>query len=445
MFPLHDTTRRRLCVAGFLVFGMLPTLLIGGWCISRHAPGCVQCEAESLSQQLGLNVKLSGLSYLRPGVVLYHRVEASDPETGRSVFRCRCLEIARERQTDAQGRKHSVIVVTASQPEIEAASLADVWRCLDHTLKGFHGPLMSDVQFSAAEINLHAKDHSQTLTEVHGAMENLEGGIDAMMFFRLAGADTPEPAHLRVVRNRQVSPPADGFELYTGDGALPCNVLAMGLDALKPLGPRCRFHGNIWANETPNGWQGKVAGQFTELELGDLVASNFPHKLTGVSQVTIESARFQRGRLEEGHVLLSAGPGRIDRSLFLAAVERLGLVPAANAIPDGETIPYEQLAFSATLDAQGLQLHGRCADAEPGAILIGRNHSQLLSESFDAPKPVVALVQTLVPQSMVQVPATRQTDWLLQRLPIPTVAPPPGIESTARTPVLLRNRDTQQR
>jgi hypothetical protein len=34
-----------------------------------------------------------------------------------------------------------------------------------------------------------------------------------------------------------------------------------------------------------------------------------------------------------------------------------------------------------------------------------------------------------VPQSAVQVPASRQTDWLLHHLPVPVVLPPPGAEA----------------
>ena len=86
------------------------------------------------------------------------------------------------------------------------------------------------------------------------------------------------------------------------------------------------------------------------------------------------------------------------------------------------------MALSATLDAQGLRLRGRCADAEPGTILSDGRH-RLLGEPSQQPQPVAALVQTLVPQSTVQVPASRQTDWLLRHLPVPEVIPPAGAES----------------
>ena len=240
--------------------------------------------------------------------------------------------------------------------------------------------------------------------------------------FRLAGADTPEPARIRVVRNRQVSPPASGFELYTGGGELPCNVLAMGLDELKPLGPRCRFRGYIWANETPDGWQGEVTGQLVELDLGGLVTDHFPHKLAGIGRgddsigplsprPTGRGQRHRRGRA--GH----------DRPIALDRGRRpLGTRGRTwNRSLPASWCRTEQLAFSATLDAQGLRLRGRCDNVGHGRCWAAMA-SRLLGQSPRQPAPAVALVQTLVPQSAVQVPASRQTDWLLRHLPVPEVS-----------------------
>ncbi len=439
MFQLYDKTRRRICVAAFLTLGVLPALLVGGWCWGRHTWGCLQVEAQQLSRQLGLNVKLGGMKHLRPGVVLYEQFAAADPETGRPIFRCRLLEIAR--QTPSAGgpaaTRRPTLLLTASQPEVDAASLDRVWQCLQRSLEGLGGPLETDLRLSAAELTLRAADNSQTLTEVKGTMESLPDGTHVRLDFRLVGANTPEPAHICLVRNRQVSPPASGFELHTGGGELPCGVLAMGLRELKPLGDRCRFRGIIWANETPDGWQGEVTGQLVDLDLGGLVSDHFPHKLSGAGEVTIESARFRHGRLEQGSAVV-AGPGRIDRSLLAAAVERLGLVPTAELLRNGDLVEYKQLAFSATLDAQGLTLRGRCDAAERGTILSDGRH-RLLGESQQPPTPAVALVRMLVPQSAVQVPASRQTDWLLQHLPVPEVMPLPGAEAVApRAQVRLR-------
>ena len=232
-------------------------LAIGAWCALRHVPGHIDAEARSLVAQLGLSVKLGGVKYLRPGAVLYEGVELADPETGNVVFRCRLLEVAR--QSGASGRSDAsssgkrplkassaqdsattaprepperggrpVIAVIASQSELETATTGKTWQWLDEVLRERLGRLEADVRISAAEMTLNAAEGSQTLTGVEGFLENSSGGTTMLLRFRLAGADTPEPARLRIVRNRQLSPPATAVELYTGDGELPCRLLAIG-------------------------------------------------------------------------------------------------------------------------------------------------------------------------------------------------------------------------
>ena len=451
--PLHDATRRRVCLAAWLLAGLLPALGIGGWCLGRHLPGRARSEAETLGRRLGLNVKLDGVKYLRPGAMLYEGFRAFDPETDRPVFRCRLLEIAC-RQGDAKSRP--TVAVVASQPEVSAAELPSLWRRLRRAMEKHPGGPDADVRFSAAELTLVDAVGSQTFANVQGRIETLPGGTHAQARFHLVGAEPSDPACIRLVRNRQVSPPADGFELDTGGGALPCNVLALGLPELRPLGPRCSFSGSIRANESPDGWEGEVVGHFADVDLSTLMTDYFPHHLSGRCDVTVERARFRRGRLVEGSATLVAGPGTVGRSLMSAAVERLGLVPAEKALAADSSplrpkvdeknedaddrIPYQRLAFSAMLDADGLRIRGRCATDEPGTVLRDAD-GRLLGEP-KSPCPVVALVQMLASPSLVQVPAGRQTDWLLRHLPIPAITTPPGDKPpTAR----LRLPDTWRR
>ena len=76
--------------------------------------------------------------------------------------------------------------------------------------------------------------------------------------------------------------------------------------------------------------------------------------------------------------------------------------------------------MSFALDASGLRLRGLCTTAEPHTILSdGRN--RLLGEPTHERQPVAALVQTLAPSNALQVPVSRQTDWLLSHLPISNV------------------------
>ena len=59
MFQLHDKTRRRICLAGFFMFCVAPTLGAAIWCAMRHLPWTAQEEAKCLGRQLITYLKLS--------------------------------------------------------------------------------------------------------------------------------------------------------------------------------------------------------------------------------------------------------------------------------------------------------------------------------------------------------------------------------------------------
>lgn len=89
-------------------------------------------------------------------------------------------------------------------------------------------------------------------------------------------------------------------------------------------------------------------------------------------------------------------------------------------------LPYRQLGLAFEVDSAGLTLQGTAAQA-PGVVLVG-DTQVLVRQAATARLPVVNLVRTLVPQSTVQVPATRETHELARLLPIPPTTPPPGSE-----------------
>lgn len=433
MFPLYDQTRRRICLAGFVVLCLVPTAGVLAWCAWRNRPGHVGAEARRLSRELGLAVALGGVHHPRPGVVLYQGLELADPETGQRVLRCRVLEAQWNEIPDEQRRPRSTLVLVAYQPEIEAAAWHGLEQLFGRILQRQTGRPEIHVRLRAGELTLRAGESSQTLTELQGGLQALDGGTQAQLSFRLAGVDVPEPVRIHVARNRQTTPPVTSFALDTGGSAVPCGLLGMGLAGLEQLGPRSQFRGILWASQSfagqrPDGWNGEVTGQLIDVDLGRLVTGRFPHRLSGSGLVTIQSARFQRGRLEAATATVDFGPGVISRSLLRAAVEQLHLIEGAEPAAPGELVPYEQLALAVILDPQGLQLQGRCRAAGLGAILVDRR-SRLLSQPVFQPQPVVALLQALVPASEVQVPATRQTDWLMRHLPVPQVIRPEEAKS----------------
>ena len=423
MFQLHERTRKRLLMAGFCALGVVPTALVLAWCVAWNLPWHARAEADRLGRLLALRVSIQKLRHPRPGAVLYEGVELADPETGEVVLSCRSIRAGWKTTDNAEGASERSLVLIVSKAQLQAGRMDRARRLVERLIACGSGGPPPDVRLLAGDVELPGTDGVPTLRDVEGGIESLPEGVQAWLSFRLPGDPTPEPARLRVARNRQLTPPATGFELFTGDTPLPCSLLALVGLPVEPLAERARFHGYIWANETPDGWQGELAGQLLDVDLDRLVTDRFPHKLGGTAEVTLTRARFSRGRLVEAGGTLRAGPGTVGRSLVESAAEPLGLLAERLPINAADELPYEQLAFSFAIDSAGLVLRGQCEpgdDSRSGVILSAR-YGPLLAESSDQPRPVAGLLRALVPADEVQVPATLQTDWLSRRLPLPGV------------------------
>jgi len=423
MFQLHDKSRRRICLAAFFALCVAPTVIVLTCGVARHLPWHVRAEADRLTWQLGQKVSIARVRHLRPGAVLYEGLELSDPEAGNRILCCGKLKAVWGPSTGRHGQGPPCLVLIAYQPEIDSDEIDQVWRLVEAALSRRAGCPDSGVQLAADQLTLRTGEATHTLTQVRGTIRRLPDGSQADVAFRLAEVETPEPVQIRVVRGHHAEPPAMGLGLYTGGGALPCSLLALGVPGLEALGPRSRFGGYLWVNETPDGHEGELAGQFTEVDLDGLVARHFPHAIRGVAQLTVRGARFRQGRLEEATGSLSAGPGTISRSLVDAAADRLGMTGGLEPNVPDRLVSYKRLAVSFRIDSRGLELRGECVPTGSAAILVGR-YGTLLGEPIRQPVPVAALVQTLVPDGEVQVPVTRQTDWLMRRLPIPDLSTP---------------------
>ena len=213
MLHLYDTTRRRICLTAFVLFCVAPTLAVAAWCVAWQLPMHLRAEAERLNAQLGLDVAIDGLRHPRPGTVLYEGLRLSDPETGQSVLRCRTLEAVWTKTTDDQGQRKAAVVLVFTQPEVEAASADRLWQLLQRILQGQNGRPEIELRANAGELTLRAGQDSQTLTDFEGGIGTLSGGVQAEATFRLAGTGGPKPVAIRIARNRQLTPPANGFRI----------------------------------------------------------------------------------------------------------------------------------------------------------------------------------------------------------------------------------------
>ena len=188
-----------------------------------------------------------------------------------------------------------------------------------------------------------------------GLMPN---GIQAQLAFRLAGVNSPQPVRMRIVRNRQISPPANGFEMDTGPCPVPCRLLATCLKEFKCAGPRLSFLRLCPGLCTPGGWSGDLNGQLTGVDLGCLARENAAAALTGTADITLQKAKFQRGRIDEIAGRIVCGPGTLGHGMLAALVTHLQLTPSPQMPVTGQSLAFDSHG-TGFLDRQSRHQHRR--------------------------------------------------------------------------------------
>jgi hypothetical protein len=387
----------------FLVVCAVPTLVVLGWAVWHHTPGHRQACARRIAHRLGVRASLANVSHPRPGATIFRGLELADIETGRTLLAVDELHAVGSRDTR---------LLSASRVQIAHSHFDPLWKILSARLRAWS---CGSVRFAVNRVLLG----EQTFAQVRGRLESTSAGAQTLVRFDLADAATTAPVWLRVVRDRQTSPPSTRIEVNTGDTWLACSTLGPVAPSLSQLGDTARFCGWLWAGKRSGGWEGELAGTLTGVDLERLVSVGYPHRLSGMAGIVVQRANFRCGRLEVATGSFVAGPGVIGRSLCQAAVDRLQLTTVDPMVGSRDPLPYEQIAFSYAVNADGLWLGGGCHAAPEGTILT-TSTGPLLAAPRHQPLPVVALVRTLVPRHDLLVPATPEAGSLTQVLPLPT-------------------------
>jgi hypothetical protein len=397
----------------FVALCLIPTTMVLGWSVVRQLPGHTAAEAETLRELTGLRATLGRLSHPLPGQLLYEDVELADPETGATVLRARVVEITQQANKT---------LVQASQVELTGEGTAEIWQLLErHLRRGTVRPT-AQIYLSTNELTWHGPAGSQTLSDFTGRIGPTTQGIEADLKFRLAGQELVDLATLRIERKLTDSLPSTHVQFNTGGGRFPARVLAPLIKAESWLGTQAQFDGYLSFEEREGRWTGDLQGHLIALDLDTLVSQHFPHTLSGSADLTIRKAIVADNHLVEANGSLRCGAGMIGRSLWTAGIEHLGMRTTAAPVASATTTPFKQLACSFVLSRRGLQLFGECENT-PGTVLLADAGVLWQQPSYDA-QPVASLIRTLVPQSEVQVPASHESQWLIDVLPVPQVVPP---------------------
>ncbi len=426
MFRLSDSTRRKITLALFFAFCVVPTIGVLVFVAWHNRPGHVQAEANRLGSLLGRKVTLESVEHPRPNVTVYHELTVSDSESGKQLLNCERLKAASRFVEDQRGQRKPCLMLIASQARTSADELGQFRRLVDRLLSGGTAWSGIDVRIAVngelalcTEANLETRGSTLTLTDVRGHVVTNAAGALAEIWFRQSDLEMPDPIRISLQRNRQTDPPETGLRVNTGSSLLPTCLLALGLEQFEHLGPNCRFRGVIDSHQTVDGSSGSLSGSFEDLDLDSVLRDQCTHRLSGTARLDIvETAHFSQGRLLRASGWLTSGPGEVSRSLLNAAQLNLDLHTGGPTDPRLDTIPYEQLKVSFRIDSDGLSLRGDCQNAAGSAIMTDST-GLLLGSPRPSSHSIASVIATLCPNEPAQVAATHQTSRLMSRLPLP--------------------------
>jgi hypothetical protein len=416
------STRRRICRLTFWTTCVIPTLLVGSAAIIRQTPAYHAAQVAAwqarLTIHLGLEVRVSDVSFETGARSVVRGIELCDPESHEWLARVRSAEMIKTKRGWA---------VMLGQPQINSPHITRLAAILHEHVLLRAGTEDAPVQMAASSVELSSPDGSQSVLDLRSAVEATQDGSELLVEFRSADMPADQRVRLRFVRNRQLEPAATGWELHTSTAGLPCAVARPWFPALSTLGNECVFQGSVWCEQSRAGWEAEVSGVLRGVDLEQLVTRQFPHKLSGMAVLTLGRFTVHAGRVAEAEGRLQCAGGVVSQSLLDAAAQAWGWQQHPRA-GGAALLRYDQLALDFSLSSAGLTL---TTSAETGTSVLTDSHGALLSLTDGRPQSPLTLVQLLVPQADVQVPATRETATLFQTLPLPEVSTPPT--ATART------------
>lgn len=431
---MHPSLRLLVCRCGFVLFALLPTLVVGGWIIRRGLPEYALAQRteweRELSQRLGLTVAVDKLEYPQPGVARLVGVQLTHTETGDAVATIREVEIA---QTD------DTYVIEASQPIVDVRQLALLGPSLHDRLMQAWVNGSPNCELLASDVTLQQEGQAVTLGELIGVVSQSPSGDPSvdLEFTVPSASGQASRGTISLVRNRQMRPPVTRWELQTGEAPLPGWLIVDAMPALKQLGSNAQFAGAATWMQLPEGLNAEFAGRIFDVDFDSLVSEQLPHQLSGWGTFDLQSAKIERGQLVELRGDVQSRDGLIGPSLLAAASEHLGVqVPLELVADTNRAVPYRQLSIGFHLTDRALLLRGGCDVLHPG-VAIANAAGPVVEVPPQHSTAAVNVLRTLLPESEWQVPATRQTGSLAAMLPVPDLAPEVTARRNAHTPTRL--------
>ncbi len=396
----------------FLVGIFGPTCGMVWWAIAsyqqRRLDRWVQNLESWCGDQFGFKVRVGHVARNERLIRCQH-LTLSDPNTGDEVAGAQQLHLARDSQSTWQGR----IAYLNLQPRF----LRHGTQALIEWFRRPRTPLPPSVEMMVEHATLYDPDAAYSLSRLDARLHPAEGEPLLLSFF-LDGYAMKHPAKIRLLRST-----FDNGGLHvivdTQGNWLPTRLAATWMPSVARLGKDCEFSGIMHLVLSSNTWHvEQLEGTWRNLDLYQWITEQFPHHLlTGLARLQLQNARWSEGRVEQCDGRFEVDKGIISRSLLLALEQQLDVRVDPKALQE-DRLEFERLVTNFHLSHSRLTLR---IPADEKAAIYQKNNIPV-AWCKDRSVPAVNLIRVLVPDSIHQVPATRQTALLTRIFPIPDLA-----------------------
>lgn len=435
MFPrtisLTRPYRQALSTLALFALTVVPTIYVTwtAWRINR-GEHLREVEGE-IGRPLGLHVTIDGVSYPRPGEVVYRGIVLRQEEPRRKGL----TEVARAREIRLRRGNRELTLETDGlhlRGESPKLAMAQVGALLQKS--GDASFERISLSAPTCDLDLGEKGLRYSLREVAGTFQADRNAPTVTVSYRLATRGASTRCELTLVRDRKAEPVRTTLALKTMEGLpLSARVLDLFFDTADWLGKAAKVEGALTLRQTgARDWEADFQGDLLDVDLSTLVERRFPGQhLSGVSRVSMKTARWAerpgqgfgwveaRGELTTGHGSIGVGLLRA-----LASEMKFRFAPKLVKADDRKpVVDFRALGFSFVMTHDGeIRLAGALGNEfAPDVVLAGATSP--LAYAPEGAANVRGLIKTLYPINAASdpgllVPLTAESKVLLC-LPVP--------------------------
>jgi hypothetical protein len=423
--------RQAIATVALVVLTILPTIYVvwTGWRINR--PGHLREVESEIGRPLGLHATIEGVSYPRPGEVVYRGIVLRQEEPRRRGL----TEIARAKEVRLRRGNRELTLETEGltlRGESPKQAMTQIGAMLQRSSDSAYDRI--SLSAPTCDLDLGADGLRYSLREVAGSFQADRTAPSVTVSYRVVSKGASTRCELTLVRDRKTEPVRTTLALKTMEGLpLPARVLDVFFDTADWLGPAAKVEGNLTLRQTGGKeWEADFQGDLLDIDLAALVGRRFPGQhLNGLARATLKSARWADrpgqgyGWVETRGELIT-GQGSIGVGLLrsLAAEMKFRFAPKLAKLDDRKPVlDFRALGFSFAMTSDGeIRFAGALGNEfAPDVVLVGATSP--LAYAPQGAANVRGLIKTLFPVNAasdpgLMVPLTAESRILLC-LPVP--------------------------